>query len=142
MSFFGSTPAAVPPPASFKMNQTILTTTNPHSGSYIQGSQHNNALHHNEQLNSSWKYRKHLQQNATKIIGYNTQLACAENNCFTSYTNDQQSANVPYLYTSCTERARPMGYESSDLKEAYLKHQYQECVLVAPEIKIGTPKQT
>ena len=105
---------------------------------FIVGSQQNTMLHKAECINSSWKYRRYLQKNATTIMNYNKTSVLNESNTADYYTNNQNSANIPFLYSSCLESTQPFGYENSDLKQHYLAKKQAECIKSAPEIHFTT----
>lgn len=113
-------------------NNPIKSQTPP----FIVGNLQNNMIHKFEGINSSWKYRQYLQNNANMIMDYNKILVSNEYNNTNFYTNDQNSANIPFLYQSCLERTQPFGYETSDLKEAFLTKQQLQCVKRAPEVHV------
>ena len=103
---------------------------------FIVGSQENNMIRRAEGINASWKYRKYLQNNANMIIEYNKTLVMNEYDAANHYSNNQHSANIPFLYRSCLETTQPFGYENSDLKQAYLAKKQAQCMKRAPEIHI------
>ena len=104
---------------------------------FIVGSQENNMLHKMEGINASWKYRRYLQNNANMIMDYNKTLVMNEFNASNQYSNYQNSANIPFLYSSPLETTQPFGYENSDLKQAYLVKKQAQCMKRAPEIHIA-----
>lgn len=103
---------------------------------FIVGSQENNMIRRAEGINASWKHRQYLQHNANMIMEYNKTLVMNEYNAANHYTNNQNSANIPFLYRSCLETTQPFGYENSDLKQAYLAKKHAQCMKHAPEIHI------
>jgi len=101
---------------------------------FIVGSQENNMIRNAEGINSSWKYRRYLQNNAKTIMEYNNTLVMNEFNASNHYSNNQNSANIPFLYKSSLETTQPFGYENSDLKQAYLAKKQAQVLKRAPEI--------
>ena len=83
-------------------------------------------------MSANWKYRQALINNADTIIKYNQSSQCEEQ---PHYPKTTHSTNTPYLYTSCVDRAEPVGYENSNMKKQYLEKQKIECTLIAPEFK-------
>ena len=69
-------------------------------------------------INSNWKYRQFLTQNADQIMQFNTTEACYTLGLNPHYaTNATPSSNVPFLYKSTFDTSSPgFGYPTSDLK--------------------------
>ncbi len=68
-------------------------------------------------------YRHHLQSNASRIVDENQRVACSEVSPITTWTSAASSSlttQEPYLYKNPMSEAKPMGYETSDLKKSYL----------------------
>lgn len=103
---------------------------------FIVGSQENNMIRRIEDINASWKYRRYLQNNANMIMDYNKTLVMNEFNASNHYSNNQNSANIPFLYRSPLETTEPFGYENSNLKQAYLAKKQAQIMKRAPEIHI------
>jgi hypothetical protein len=82
-------------------------------------------------MSANWSYRQNLIKNADKIIKLNQSCACTEVPVFPQNT---KSSDTPFLYTSCTQTVKPIGYENSDLKEMFLSKQQFQCNMIAPEI--------
>ena len=82
-------------------------------------------------MSANWKYRQSLIKNADSIIKNDQVSQCSDVPLFPKTTN---STNTPYLYTSCVDQAKPIGYESSDLKNIYLERQRLKCTMIAPEL--------
>jgi hypothetical protein len=89
-------------------------------------------------INSSWKYRQYLQNNAKHIMKYNTMefIYTSGNNPY-SVSNKVASENTPYLYTSTHDnRNPPIGVNNSDLKHNYIAKTQLNSRMVAPTIPI------
>lgn len=84
-------------------------------------------------MSANWKYRQNLIKNADNIIQLKQSIECVDQPIYPK----SSSNNTPFLYTSCTEKTQPMGYENSNLKEMYLEKKMMQCRMVAPEIKLG-----
>lgn len=76
---------------------------------------------------SNIQYRNYLVANADKIIKSNQLEACDQCSACTSQSGSgQQMSSTPFLYDSVHDKAKPYGYETSDLKNVYLtRHQLQ-----------------
>ena len=101
--------------------------------SWQPGGAINENIRKEEGIKSNWQYRQYLTKNADSIILGNQLDAC--NQCCTCparYGNDQPQTGTPFLYKSCTESTQPFGYQTSDLKNAYLSSYQLECRLTAP----------
>jgi hypothetical protein len=90
-------------------------------------------------INSNWKYRQFLTQNADQIMQFNTTEACYTLGLSPHYTtNATPSSNVPYLYKSTFDTSSPgFGYQSSDLKNPYLSRQQLEARMISPSITMN-----
>lgn len=118
-------------------NNPQKSDISPSSSPFIVGSQENNMIRRVEGINASWKYRRYLQNNANMIMDYNKTLVMNEYDAANQYSNDQNSANIPFLYQSCLETTQPFGYENSDLKQAYLAKKQAQHMKRAPEIHLN-----
>lgn len=84
-------------------------------------------------INSNWKYRQYMTENADSIIRRNQVEACDQCcSCPAVYGDASKGANTPFLYKSCMDNAKPVGYESSDLKTMYLSSYQLQCRLNTP----------
>lgn len=81
----------------------------------------------------NWNYRQQLTQNADQIIRLNQSILCVEQ---PSYQNTTKSSNTPFLYKSCVDNAKPIGYENSNMKESFLVKREKQCTIIAPEFHI------
>ncbi len=91
-------------------------------------------------INTNWKYRQFLTQNADQIMQFNTTEACYTLGLSPHYaTNATPSTNVPFLYKSTFDTSSPgFGYPSSDLKNPYLSRQQLEARMISPSITMNT----
>jgi len=90
-------------------------------------------------INTNWKYRQFLTQNADQIMQFNTTEACYTLGLNPHYaTNATPSSNVPFLYKSTFDTSSPgFGYPSSDLKNPYLSRQQLEARMISPSITLN-----
>ena len=90
-------------------------------------------------INTNWKYRQFLTQNADQIMQFNTTEACYTLGLSPHYaTNATPSTNVPFLYKSTFDTSSPgFGYPSSDLKNPYLSRQQLEARMISPSITMN-----
>lgn len=101
--------------------------------SWQPGAVINNEIKKKTGIKSNWQYRKYLIDNADGIIKYNQTEACNETgSCPGNYANNGKGPNTPYLYSSCTSKEQPYGYNNSDLKNLYLSEYQLQCRLVTP----------
>jgi hypothetical protein len=84
-------------------------------------------------MSKNWNYRQELIKNADNIIHLNQSALCEEQPTFKKETS---SSNTPFLYTSCTDKAMPVGYENSDMKQSFLMKQQKKCTMISPEIHL------
>ena len=98
----------------------------------------NNRIQKKENIHSNWNYRQYMTHNGLEIMKFNTLQSCYTLglNPHTP-TDNTPSTNVPHLYSSNFDTRNPgFGYQSSDLKNPYLKSQQLNARLIAPSIKI------
>ena len=90
-------------------------------------------------INTNWKYRQFLTQNANQIMQFNTTEACYTLGLSPHYaTNATPSSNVPFLYKSTFDTSSPgFGYPTSDLKNPYLSRQQLEARMISPSITMN-----
>jgi hypothetical protein len=87
----------------------------------------NQRIQQQENIKSSWDYRKYMQQNGLKIMKYNSH----------ELTNTTPSSNVPYLYKSQFDTNVPSyGYCTSDLKSPYLSREQLNARMIAPTMSL------
>ena len=93
----------------------------------------NENIRQNQHINTNWKYRRYLQENSNKIIEVNQLMACDECSAC-PYYNTGQITNVPFLYHLFGDKTKPIGYETSDLKELYLSKEILESRMKVPSL--------
>ena len=82
-------------------------------------------------IKTNWNYRKFLQNNSDEIVQSNQYLACDEcGRC--PYYNTGKIQNIPYLFRNIFDQSKPLGYETSDLKELYLSRNDLQSRLFVP----------
>tara|TARA_Y100001970_G_C14249837_1_gene870991 strand:+ start:530 stop:931 length:402 start_codon:yes stop_codon:yes gene_type:complete len=96
---------------------------------------YNSASTINQNLNTnnltSNKYRQYLINNTDIIISQNQKASCDE--CgYCQYP--KRLPCKPYIFSSCSDKSVPMGYETSDLKNKYLQKCELESRKIAPVI--------
>ena len=82
-------------------------------------------------MSTNWKYRQELIKNADAIIELKQSIQCVDQPIYPTTT---LSTNTPFLYKCCTEQSRPVGYETSNMKEEFLQKRAMQCRMIAPEI--------
>jgi hypothetical protein len=119
-------------------NQTYytITPTNPFESSWQPGVIINNNIQSEASINSNWKYRQYIQNNANHIMKYNTMeyIYASGNNPY-SVTNKVPSSNVPLLFSSLYDQTQP-SYDvaNSDLKDSFISKQQLNGRMIAPSI--------
>ena len=84
----------------------------------------NKLLQQKTNITSNFDYRSYLINNADAIVKENQEAACDQCcNCPPKYNTNSETAGSPFLYSSCSDSTKPPGYETSDLKSAYLSAQ-------------------
>lgn len=95
-----------------------------------------NKLQTKENIKSNWEYRNYLINNADKIIKQNQEEACGDCCSKNIYYENKKEHTTPYIYNSCSDKAKPYGYETSDLKDIYVSRQELQSRFVTPVYKI------
>ena len=88
-------------------------------------------------INSNWKYRQYLQQNANNIMKFNMMetISNSGNNPY-AVDNKTPSSNVPHLFTSTHDTSSPtFGFNNSDLKRDFMTKQQMSARMVSPSIQ-------
>ena len=95
--------------------------------SWLPNGEINENIRTTNNIKTNNNYRQYLMKNADTIIQYNQFAACDECNASVeSIKNKDSNNNSPFLFKSSLDQSKPIGYETSDLKESYLsKHQLQ-----------------
>ncbi len=94
----------------------------------------NNALIKELGIQSNWQYRNYLTQNASDIMRYNYRESSNDVGYFKRYQDTVKGYNVPFIYPSFISQVKPDGYQTSDLKQAYLSREQLDARKVAPII--------
>jgi hypothetical protein len=95
----------------------------------------NDKLCKENNIQTNWEYRKYLTKNAVEIMHQNfMETANDTGNMFMSKEPD--TPNIPFSYNSLNEQTKPVGYETSDLKEIYLTKEQLYSRKVAPTISL------
>lgn len=93
----------------------------------------NNEIRKKENIKTNYQYRQYLQHNANEIMKMNNLESCEQCCACPFNSNDVKNThNSPFLFTGCTDQAKPFGYEDSDLKSLYLSKQQLQARLNAP----------
>jgi len=90
----------------------------------------------NTNINSNWKYRQYLQNNANNAMKYNTMSAiyASGNNPYT-LRNTEPTNKHPHLYRSTHDTSNPAyGFNNSDLKRDYMTKERMNARMLAPSI--------
>ena len=96
----------------------------------------NNKIKQDAGINSNWKYRQYLQNNANTIMKYNSMetISASGNNPY-AVDNKVASSNVPYMFSSTHDTSKPnFGFNNSDLKQDYLTKQQNGAKMISPSI--------
>jgi len=114
----------------------------PKNNIFNEDSRNNQKLVNKSSLDSNWKYRQYMQQNANNIMKYNTMqsISSSGNNPYTNanaYTNAYTNTNKSvHLYSSTHDNNNPNGYKYSDLKDEYLKKEQMKSRMISPNFAI------
>jgi hypothetical protein len=103
---------------------------------YTQPNDTNNHMHTHANIQSNWKYRQYMQQNANEIMKYNTmQSIHASGNNPYSLLNTDTIHQTPHVYRSIHDTSHPpCGFIQTDLKQEFINKQQLKSRMVAPSI--------
>ena len=103
--------------------------------SWQQESVTNHNLEKNGGFTSNWQYRKYLTENSKAIVEQNKLESFNDVGYVSRFIEPpSQEAQVPHLYKSYLDTAKPFGYQTSDLKEMYLSKEQLNARKMAPAI--------
>jgi hypothetical protein len=98
----------------------------------------NNYLLKETGVTSNWEYRRYLTNQAKDIMKYNCIQSANDAGYYRRYINDNGTTenpySTPYIFPSYVDTSKPVGYQTSDLKEIYLSREQLQARMVAPEI--------
>jgi len=94
----------------------------------------NNVILKESGVQSNWEYRRYLTNSAKDIMRYNYREAANDVGYFRRYDDTPSHYSVPFNYPSFISQEKPTGYQSSDLKHAYLSREQLEAMKVSPVI--------
>ena len=109
----------------------------PNYAAYQPESLVNTQLLKQNQINSSWKHRRYLQQNANNIRKYNSMeyIQASGNNPYIMIPNNISTANVPYRFKGVQDTSSPaIGLNNTDLKRDYVTKEQINARMIAPTI--------
>ena len=78
----------------------------------------NNNLKNSAGLNNNYNYRQWLINNANQVMQTNNAYAIGQSCVYKPPTTQQNTGK--YIFSSCSDKTQPVGYENSDLKSLYL----------------------
>ncbi len=102
---------------------------------FTSGATLSEQIKHKQGITTNAEYRTYLTQHADSIIQQNQKNACDQCcNCPAIYASNKANLKSPHLFSSCSDSSRPIGYEDSDLKSAYLSSHVLNSRLNTPVI--------
>jgi len=78
----------------------------------------NNDIKKSAGLNNNYNYRQWLINNANQVMQTNQASALGQSCVYNAPTTQQQTGK--YIFSGCSDKSQPIGYENSDLKSLYL----------------------
>jgi hypothetical protein len=103
--------------------------------SYQPESVLNTYLLESNNIKSNWEYRKYLIENSQKIVEFNKKESENDIGYYMRQADlSKTTSNTPFSYSSYVDESKPIGYETSDLKEIYLSREQLNARMVAPTI--------
>ena len=88
----------------------------------------------NKKFESSKDYKKFIQENSEQIMEGSTNFMMNNSGIISKSKTTSYNGNVPFVYSSSTDHAKPAGYVESDLKNAYLSREQLQSQLIAPKV--------
>lgn len=86
-------------------------------------------------VETNWQYRQYMIKNAKDIMKYNCTQSATDAGYLKRYADlEHNSYSTPYISNSFVDNTKPIGYQTSDLKELYLTREQLQARMVAPEI--------
>ena len=109
-----------------------VTPVNPYESFWQPDAIINNKIHVESGITSNWKYRQYMQNNANHIMKYDTMeyIYASGNNPYIVDNRSIQSRGEPYRFASLHEPT--YDFNSSDLKQEFLKKQQMSARMVSP----------
>jgi hypothetical protein len=78
----------------------------------------NNEIKQSAGLNNNYNYRQWLINNATNVMQTNYTSAMGQSCVYNTPTPPTQTSK--YIFSGCSDKSQPIGYEHSDLKSLYI----------------------
>ena len=103
---------------------------------FVPACQLNDQIQSNAGIASNFAYRQYLIKNAVELMKTNQVVACDNTGpCLGRFNFDPLTAEKKHIYNGFGDRARPYGYETSDLKQLYLSREELAAKKDAPFLK-------
>jgi hypothetical protein len=78
----------------------------------------NNEIKQSAGINNNYNYRQWLINNANSVMQTNRTSAMGQSCVYNTPTPPTQTSK--YIFSGCSDKSQPIGYENSDLKTLYL----------------------
>ena len=78
----------------------------------------NNEIKQSAGINNNYNYRQWLINNANSVMQTNSTSAMGQSCVYNTPTPPTQTSK--YIFSGCSDKSQPIGYENSDLKTLYL----------------------
>ena len=95
----------------------------------------NSDIRQQNNITTNWEYRQYLTRNADKIMSHNRLNSCINTGIINDITYGTRG-EPPHLFDSTMSTERPFGYQTSDLKEAFIYKRQTEIMKTAPKITV------
>ena len=112
----------------------LMSDGRPVTASYQSDAVLNDYLLKQSNVQSNWEYRQYLIKNGAEIIKFNSVEAANDSGYYKRYIDFDSTYSSPYVYPSFVDTNKPVGYETSDLKEKYLSREQLQSRMVSPQI--------
>ena len=94
----------------------------------------NNSIIEQNNITTNWNYRNYLIRNGKQIMNHNKLNSCLNRGIINEPSMDENKNIPPHLFRSVTDTEYPFGYQTSDLKEAFIFRRQNEAKKVVPRI--------
>jgi len=124
--------------SNYNSSNNLIMGNNGNYASWQPEAKINDQIRQNANISSNWSYRQFLTHNASQVMKYNNQEACAHLgvNPYIQ-TNTTSSPNVPFTFASIMDPNKPSyGYNNSDLKAPYMSKRQVQSRMIAPSISL------
>jgi len=102
--------------------------------SWQPGSVLSEEIRTNAGIKTNWQYRKYMTENADQIIKMNQMSACGQTSSVYATDYQPNQSSTPFIFKSSSDDSKPVGYETSDMKNIYISQFQLQSRMVTPVV--------